>query len=411
MNIFFSLSYNPFQDTGRHWYKNMICFSTNKNILEKAMSRFEDIIPVRNNQTLLSNVLLSVDEDKLNITASDMENTVCIGIPVSNVEKGELILNARKLNEISKQINAEEITLTVQTEEGEEKEEKHDDEAGKVYRVTLEGSGEHSARYKMNGSHKSQFPGLNRIPDENLFTIPSDILSEMILKTEYSISQEDNRYIYNGICFKANEDQLSLIGTDGRRLAAISRKVGTNIKFAQDETEDIVVHKKAINGLKRILDMDTEVQLGVEQRDIFFKVGDSELSSRLLEGKFPDYKKVIPEDTEMQFDLDKESLLGALRQVMVMTEKPSFQIKMLIQRGELSFSSNTPDVGQADIKLPLNYEGDSMQICFNASYLMDILRCIKSPNLQIKIKNENKPIITYEPEDKDFIALIMPMKA
>ena len=386
----------------------MIQFTVQKTILEKAMSKLDVIIPTRDTQTLLSNVLITVLKETIEITASDMESAAKITIPVTNTKAGELIVKARKLSQISKQSSAEELTFVATLTENEE-----DDDVANRYSVSVSGNESHSARFKISGSHRSQFPQLNIISEDKLSKIPSALLNEMIKKTVYAISQEDNRYIYNGLCFHANGNELTLVGTDGRRLSAITRTLDTPIQLAVSEGDlsNIVLHAKAIRELECILDSDEEVLLGVEQRDIFFKVGQSELSSRLLEGKFPDYKKVIPPNPDIKLEISKKALLDGIKEVMVMTEPPSFQIRMLIKSGEMLIKANTPDVGEADVKLAVNYKGESIEVCYNASYCMDILKSIKSETIRIEIKDENKPILIYDLEDDHFIALIMPMRA
>lgn len=232
----------------------------------------------------------------------------------------------------------------------------------------------------------------------------------MINKTFFSISQEDNRYIYNGLCFHADGNKLTLIGTDGRRLAAVTREMPNPIALGNDETGDIVVHAKAIRELLRIIDADAEIHIGVEQRDIFFQVGDAELSSRLLEGKFPDYNKVIPKTSTIQIQVDREALLNSLRQVMVMTEPPSFQIRMTVTSGALQLKANTPEVGEAEISLPIDYSGDPLEIGFNSTYFTDILRNLSCKSLRLEFNDSTKPVVIHDLEDENYIALVMPMK-
>ena len=380
----------------------MIQFTVKKSTLEKTMAKLDVIIPTRDTQTLLSNVLIVVYNDVIEITASDMESSAKITIPATNTKPGELIVRARKLSEISKQSLSEELTFVATLLE-------EDDN----YSVNVIGTGTHSARFKMSANHRSQFPSINTISDEHLSKVPSSLLNEMIKKTVYAISQEDNRYIYNGLCFQANESNLTIIGTDGRRLSAVTRALNTPIQFKVSEGDlaNIVLHYKAIRELEKILDSDEDVLLGVEQRDIFFKVGNAELSSRLLEGKFPEYNKVIPINPSIKIEISRKNLMDALKEVMVMTEAPSFQIKTFIAPGELVLKASTPDVGEADVKLAIDYKGEPIELCYNASYLMDILKNISSLNIRIEIKDENKPILIYDLDDDNFIALIMPMRA
>ena len=236
------------------------------------------------------------------------------------------------------------------------------------------------------------------------------MLAEMIRKTIYAISQEDNRYIYNGLCFLARENKLTLVGTDGRRLAAITRTLPGPLNFSNDESADVVVHAKAIRELQRIIDSSPDISLGTRQRDIFFEVGDATLSSRLLEGKFPDFNKVVPSETGLEFELDRSVLLDAISQVKVMTEQPSFQVKMSVEAGNLILEANTPAVGTADIQIPIGLQSDPLTIAFNANYLIEILRNLDCHTVKVGLNDANKPILIRDIDDPDFLALVMPMR-
>ncbi|MDH4263466.1 MAG: DNA polymerase III subunit beta [Spirochaetia bacterium] len=379
-------------------------FSVNKIELEKAMNQIDAIVPGRDTQTLLSNVLLSVSQSKkLRITASDMESTVRITLDAEETVSGELIIKAKKLYEIAKQINADTVLFDAEINEDSSKDEE------KSYRVKVDGVGGRAARFKMTGSDRSHFPEINEISNEKMFQIPSELLGEMIARTFHSISHEDNRYIYNGICFHIEGNKLTLIGTDGRRLSAITRELPSVINLGGAEG-DIVVHAKAIRELQKIMELDEFVYIGVEQRDIFFKVGNAELSSRLLEGKFPDYKKVIPVEFLISMEIERSVLLDSIKQVMVMTEQPSFQVKMSMGKEGTFLTANTPEMGEAELELPVKSTTDNLEIGFNANYFQDILRSIQCNKIKLQFNDPTKPIVFADLDDDKFVALVMPMK-
>ena len=376
-----------------------------KSTLEKAMAQIDAIVPGRDTQTLLSNVLIGIEKEKVRITASDMESTVRISIDAEDTETGELIVRAKKLSEIARQINSEKVVFSSEVDE-----EAEGADEGAVYRVRLEGSGKMAAKFRMAGSDRSHFPEMTEIGADKLSKIPSDILSEMIAKTVYSISQEDNRYIYNGLYFQADGNKLTIVGTDGRRLAAVSRTVPEPISIGSAEAGDIVVHAKAIRELVKIMESGEDVSIGVEQRDVFFQVDQAELSSRLLEGKFPDYKKVIPGTSEIDFEINREDLSDAIRQIMVMTEQPSYQVRLSLSSAGVELSANTPDVGAAEITLPVQGLDQELVIGFNANYLMDILKNLDCEMVRLKFIDPAKPIVVEDTGDDQFVSLVMPMK-
>jgi DNA polymerase III subunit beta len=387
-----------------YWINSVMKFATGKDTLEKAISRIDAIVPGRDTQTLLSNLLIASSDEEVRITASDMESTVQIKIDARDVVPGELIVPAKKLSEISKQLRADQVHLSAT-----ENTEAESSEDGN-YIIHLHGDSSRSARFRLSGSHRSHFPDIGSVPTESLVSIPAPMLAEMIRKTIYAISQEDNRYIYNGLCFLARENKLTLVGTDGRRLAAITRTLPGPLNFSNDESADVVVHAKAIRELQRIIDSSPDISLGTRQRDIFFEVGDATLSSRLLEGKFPDFNKVVPSETGLEFELDRSVLLDAISQVKVMTEQPSFQVKMSVEAGNLILEANTPDVGTADIQIPIGLQSDPLTIAFNANYLIEILRNLDCHTVKVGLNDANKPILIRDIDDPDFLALVMPMR-
>ncbi len=381
-------------------------FQTGKDLIEKAMARIDTIVPARETTTLLSNVFITIEKDSVSITASDMESTVRIAVPAENTEQGEIIVRAKKFSEIARQLRSDQIVF--KTVEPENAESVESDET--LYDVLIEGSGKSSARYKMSGKDRSLFPAINQVSEDRLSNVPSAVLDEMVKKTIYSITQEDNRYIYNGLAFQADGNKLTIVGTDGRRLAAISRTLENPVTLSPDAAADTVVHSKAIRELQKLIDSAPVVKLGVEQRDIFFKIGDAELVSRLVEGKFPDYRRVIPESLSIEFTLNREDLLNALSQVKVMTEPPSFQVRLTLEGGELHLVANTPQVGTAEMTLPIGYTGEKLQIGFNATYMIDILRSLSCETVKLGFNDSARPIVVFDTDDADFLALVMPMK-
>lgn len=376
-------------------------FQAETGLLENSLSRMDTIVPARDTQTLLANILLTIGKDKVSITASDMESTARISIPAENTTAGELIINARKFTEIARKINSEQFSFSA--ESGEE-----NNPEGSL-QINVSGTDNRAARFKLGGSARSHFPDLTHVSPDKLGSVSSKLLEEMIRKTFYAISQEDNRYIYNGISFQTEGSRLTLVGTDGRRLSAITREIPSPVSLNNDAS-DIVVHAKAIKELLRLLDADEELKLGIDQRNIFFSIGNCELSSRLLEGRFPDYRKVIPREIKIEIEVVRETLIKAIEQIKVMTELPSNQIKLTLEKDSIKMRAHTPDVGEAEINLPVKYSGDEISIAFNAAYMVDVLKSISCMIVKLQFVDSDRPIIIKDTEDPDFIALVMPMK-
>lgn len=381
-------------------------FKVDKAEFEKVMGRIDSLVPSKDMQTLLSHVLVEIQDDKVSLTSSDMESAAQIEIAAENASPGSLIVSAQKMNEIARKLNSPELNFEANEEEGEES----TDASEKHYLVKITGTGKGSARFQLTGGDPKHFPEFHSLSGPNMPEFDVPLLFEMIDKTMYAISHEDNRYIYNGLCFIAEGTKLTIVGTDGRRLSAITREFKSNIELADADFGDVVVHAKAIRQLPKLLGEETTVQIGIERRNIFFHAATTKLSSRLLEGKFPDYTKVVPTETNLDVEIDKEELLAAMRQIMVMAEPPSFQVKMQIENDTLTLVANTPDVGKADIQLPINSTGEELIIAFNATYLTDVLNSLNCQTVKMQFVNPDRPILVKDTSDPDFVALIMPMK-
>lgn len=377
-------------------------FQTFKDAVDKAVRRIDAIIPNRDMSTMLSNLLISIETKYVAIMASDMETTARIIVPIDSGTPGDFIVPAKQFHEYVSSLVSKDLIVEVENEE-------NTDDGLMAFRVNLRGTGDNSAHYVMPGNSPRQFPGLIRVSEDKLFALSSTLLEEMIRKTQYAISQEDNRYIYNGICFQGNGELLTLVGTDGRRLAAITRKLQNPINLP--ESSDVVIHAKAIREIQKILDVADETFLGVEQRDLFVRVGDAQLSSRLLEGKFPDYKRVLPQGSAIQLELSRDRLVEALQQVRPVTEPPSHQCRIILESKEMQIIAQSSGyASRAEVSLDADYDGERLEIGFNINYLLDILKALTCPRVRLGLNDANKPIVVHDIDDPDFIALVMPMK-
>ncbi|MBV6492016.1 MAG: Beta sliding clamp [Turneriella sp.] len=377
-------------------------FQTNRESIDKAVRHIDAIIPNRDMGTMLSNLLIAIEPNQVAITASDMETTARITVAASNTVSGQFIIPAKQFLEYVSSLLSDDLIVEVEKEEDAE-------EGLSAFRVNLKGTKDTSARYVMPGNSPKSFPTLNHVPNDKLFSISSAILEEMIRKTQYAISQEDNRYIYNGLCFQGDGTQLTIVGTDGRRLAAITRKLGAPLILPTEG--DTVVHAKAIREIQKLIDVSDEVLLGVEQRDLFVRVGDAQLSSRLLEGKFPDYKRVLPKEVGIVLKMQRNKLIDALQQIRPVTEPPSHQCRMILESGRMHITGQSSGSGsRGDVALDVDYTGETLEFGFNITFLIDILKALTSATVLLGLNDANKPLVVHDGDDPDFIALVMPMK-
>ncbi len=371
--------------------------------LRIALREVESIVPKRDTETLFSNLLIQLNERKLYITASDMESMVQTFFPIESEERGAFLVRAAKFIDIVKNLRGERVEIELQEEESEEE---------KRYIIHIRAKGKRAFHAQIAGQDASFFPPFPEIPEEKLYMIPSGVLQEMIEKTIYALSPDDNRYIYNGLFFDVEGSFLTLVGTDARRLSLVKRELSSPMELGKEDFHPIV-HSKALKELLRLLKEDTECYLGLQDKTMYFAVGNSKLSTRLIEGRFPDYKQVIPTEFRATFRIEREELLHSLREVMPLSEQPSFQVKLAFPKEDtIQLETQNPEMStNAEVFLPAEIEGEPFPISFNANYLMDVLKNLTSSQVEISLVGEEKPIVVRDIEDKDFLALIMPIRA
>ena len=217
-------------------------FSVNKLLFLSALEKIDTLVSSRDIQTLLANIVIRAEKNKIFLISSDMENTAQIYFEAKAIQQeGEAIVKARKLNDILRNIVGDEIVLQAVEEkptEAESNDDIEDDNRQYTFNINIHSNDQKSAKYKMTGMSTENFPHIHILPEEQLFSIPSATLKEMIRKTIYSISHEDNRYIYNGLCFQFHGNKFTMVGTDGRRLSAIERELPNSIAFSTIQSSD-----------------------------------------------------------------------------------------------------------------------------------------------------------------------------
>ena len=228
----------------------------------------------------------------------------------------------------------------------------------------------------------------------------------MIDKVYYAIAQEQ-RYYLNGALMKLKENSIELVSTDGNRLAYAS---GSLEKIKLENQIEGIVSKKALNELRKLEDENIEFDL--DENNMFFKVKNRTLLSRIIEGKFPNYEAVIPKDNPFTLSFYRQEIADAIRRVSILSTERSRGIKFYIEKNRMRLFSSNPEIGEARDKLDVDYNGDNIEIGFNSQYLLDFLTTVKEERVRFKIKDENSAILMKPEIEQDikYIYVLMPMK-
>ncbi len=359
----------------------------------KAINIAESVISTKELRHMLSNILLRTKGNELELIATDLEIGIRMGLEAQVEVQGSIAVPAKKFSQAIREFRGNTIRMSV----------------GEDEKVTItDVSGITKASIRIMGTSADEFPPMP-VPESNDYVpFPSGTLIEMIRKTSYASAEEDARYVFNGLYFISKEKTLTVVATDGRRLAKIDRVMDNDLPF----TSGVILPNKAVKELLRLLDAGTESSVAFDQADkkLFFRIGEINLICKLIDGQFPDYNVVIPQRLEYTVDINGAGFGNAIRQVAVMAAEPTRQIRLQFGSDTLSIKASTPDLGEAEDGVPVNFTGPETTIAFNSNYLLDILRIIETEDVKFGFSSPSSPAVIMDPKDEAFRSVIMPMK-
>jgi DNA polymerase-3 subunit beta len=346
----------------------MIEFTAKKFDLLKELNFTQGVVEKKATIPILQNVLLEAVGERLSIVATDLE----IGLKTSCESKlkspGSITVPAKRFFDIVRSMPDAEIKFKAQE--------------NNWVTVTCQKSS-----FKLVGTARDNFPNVIDFKHA-LVTIPAKMLAMMINRTLFAISAEESRYTLNGALLLLKPSSMTMVSTDGHRLAHIEKAH----EFAGLNAEVLaLIPRKAMGELTKLLaeaDDKAVIEMGKDENHLFFKLGNRLLVSRMLSGQFPNYEAVLPRDNEKIVSVARESLLSALRRVSLLSDERSHAVKFSLAPQKLEISSSTADYGEAHDELEVEYGGDAMEIGFNGQYLLDFLGVISEEKINIEFKDE-----------------------
>ena len=366
-----------------------------KSELNQALSYAQRIAESKTTMPILENVLFSADSNGLRILASDLEVTVCSTVKTAEiVEEGCVTVKAKTISDIVRELPEGIITVS-------------SNEAARVQIKT------DSSTVNVIGISADEYPELSGIGLTGVHNIKSPVLLEMINKTMYAVSTDETRFNLNGVCFYIDEDEkeekfLKLIATDGHRLSLISRPAG-DVFFAGQ----ILVPKKGLNEIKKLLESqgDSDTSMNVVDNFLILNSENIKLAIRLIDGEFPDCKKVIPEETASLAVVKSGILLQALKRVALMTSEKGKGVGFSFSKDKLVISSSSPELGDATEEVEVSYNGDDIKVGYNVKYVSDIASSLREDqNLCIDIHGSSGPARFFPEGDESYIGVVMPVR-
>lgn len=361
----------------------------------KGIQRTQGIVERKSTMPILSNLLIETSGEGVNIIATDLEIGIRDRCPAKVIEHGGVTISARKVFEIIREIIGEEVLI--------EKEENN------WVRIT----NGHS-EFRIMGLGKEEFPFLPEGKEASTLTMEATLLSEMLRKTIYSAGESDTRYVLNGLLFVARPKPpgiaLTMVGTDGHRLAIINKSIESN-KTGLKEEKQVIIPKKTAIELKKLLDEGEEtVVINLDKNHIIFNIGSTILLSRPIEGNYPNYEQILVTTHDKKVSLNREVFVGALRRVSILSREKTNAVKLDIESDKMLLSSSNPDMGEAKEELGIYYRGEAVAVGFNARYLLDALGAMDAEKVVMDLYDPLSPAYLTEEGDKDYRCVVMPMR-
>ena len=363
-----------------------------------GLQRVQGVVEKRNTMPILSNILLEAKHDGAEIVATDLEIGMRGLYKATVLEAGGVTISARKLYEIIKELPSGEIELT----------------SGDNNWTTIQSG---KSQFKVVGLPSGDYPALPSIEREGLTPLAGAGLLELIRKTLFAAGDNDARYILNGLLVSLTTTEkkttlLRLVGTDGHRLAVAEREVGT--PNAKQPAQDIkaIIPKKAAQEMRRLLEEggDEEPLIGFTKNLMIFRKSGLLLTSRLMEGNYPNYQQVVPKESGKRIAVNRGLLESALRRVSVLSKDKANAVKVSFAPGGMTLFSSNPDYGEATEELVARYEGEALHTGFNARYLLDALSVMDGESVSVQMDTALSPCLIQEAESPGFKCVVMPIK-
>lgn len=361
-----------------------IKFRITKDKILAGLQNVQNVVSTRTTLPILSNVLVQAGTKGLDLTTTDLDVAVRCTVEAEVAKAGGTTLPARKLFSILKEVPAADIEIEV------------DDKNAASIRCG-------SSFYKIMGLPEEEFPRFPQADGKSL-KIDQGVLRDMLRKTAYAVSSDETRYVLNGVYMAFKGDKLTVVATDGRRLALVERE----LEVPKGAEAELILPTKAVGELQRLLTDKGDVQLSVGENQIIFNLGGTILASKLIEGTYPNFRQVIPAEAKERVPLERETLLGALHRASILASEKSQSVKLNFAKNNLTITATTPEVGEAKETLAINYKGKEINIAFNPQYMMDPLRNLDADEVFIELTDELSPGVLKVNEP--FLYVIMPMR-
>jgi len=365
-------------------------FTISREKLQEGLAAVAASIPAKTTLPVLANILIETSDKGIRLSGTDLDIAVSTEVAADVETVGAITVPAKKLSEIARELSPSPVKIAASGEQ----------------RITLDCGRSH---FKILGLPRDEFPAFPSIRFNESWRVRSGDLQKLISHTSFAVSTEESRPILNGVLWELKPDSMRMVATNGHRLA----KMELPIKATGAPSADLIVPPKALEQIRRLFPADEELEIARGENHLGFRSPFTAVYTRLIEGPYPPYDQVIPKDNDRVAIADKVALTSALKRMSVIASDQTHRIRLSFNSGMLRFSVQTPDLGEATDELALRYTGDQLDIGFNASYLLEILRYMPTDEVRFTFKAPERAA-TVQPEGWNdpatYLCLVMPLR-
>lgn len=364
-------------------------FQIPRDVIFKALQQLSGVVERRQTLPVLGNILVKAEDRYITLAATDLEVELIIKFSCEVDESGEITIPARKWLDICKNLT-DDSTIKISLNGD---------------RVTLQSG---RSRFTLSTLPSTEFPLIEEITTQTRFVLSQSHLKSVFDATHFSMAQQDVRYYLNGLMMEMTANLLRTVATDGHRLAMKDLQIEIEIN---EESRQVIVPRKGIQELMRLLsDIDDEVSLVFGNSHIRLDMGDMTFTSKLIDGRFPDYQRVMPEGGNNILLADKELLRQTLVRVAILSNEKYRGIRMILQQNNLQVMAHNPEQEEAEDEVVVDYSGDEFEIGFNANYLLDAINAVTSDQVKIILTDSNSSCLIQASNDESSNYVVMPMR-
>ena len=366
-------------------------FTIAREHLQEGLVDVAASVPAKTTLPVLSNILVEATKDGLRLSGTDLDIGVSTIVAAQVDQEGAITLPARKLVEIVRELPNAAIRVTASGEQ----------------RATIECG---RTKFKLLGLPREEFPAFPTVKFDEAWKISAGDVQKLIGHVAFAASTEESRPILNGVLWELRPDRMRMVATNGHRLSRMEIPVRTG----GGKTEaDLIIPPKALEQIRRLFNSDEEIEIAKSENHLGFRSAGTQVYTRLIEGPYPNYEQVIPRENDKIATVDKAALSSALRRMSIVASDQTHRIRLQFGNGSCKLSVQTPDLGEAQEEVTVSYEGDPLEIGFNAAYVLEIMKYIPTDEVRMTFKGPERAA-TCEPvgwdDPSSFLTLVMPLR-